>query len=239
RTGTHRVDDLLPLCRVRRSRLRALIADRRIDAGAAGEPLAWGDERGDLQVAACGRCATCEEQVLAHRDLLMVARMRPVQRQRLRAAGIRSIDDLAAATDAPEAMNADTFRALRAQARLQAGVTLEPGDAPPFELVSPNAIGLMPRPSHGDLFFDFEGDPLHTEPTGPRGESVDWGIDYLFGWVDNAEQYTALWAHSFADEKRALLDFLDFVKVRRQTHPDMHIYHYAPYETSHLSAMAA
>ncbi|WP_337331938.1 TM0106 family RecB-like putative nuclease [Microbacterium bandirmense] len=236
--STHRVDDLLPLFHVRRRRLRALIADRDVDAGATGEPLAWGDDRGDLQVIACGRCATCEEQVIGRRDLLMVARMRPVQRQRLRADGITTIDDLAMASDAPQGMNPDTFAALRAQARLQVGAPLEPGEIPPFELVSPNAIGLMPRPSHGDIFFDFEGDPLYTEPVA-GAESAQWGIDYLFGWVDNAEQYSALWAHTFADEKQALLDFLEFVKLRRQTHPDMHIYHYAPYETSHLAAMAA
>ncbi|GAA3931652.1 TM0106 family RecB-like putative nuclease [Microbacterium soli] len=234
-TSTHCVDDILPLFHVRRARLRALIADRDPAAGTVGAPLAWGDDRGELQITACGRCPTCEEQVIAHRDLLMVARMRPVHRQRLRAAGIRTIDDLAAASDAPDGMNPDVFAALRAQARLQAGIVEEPGAVPPYELVSASAIGMMPRPSRGDLFFDFEGDPLHTEP----GEPPQWGIDYLFGWVDDSEQYTALWAHTFADEKRALLDFLEFVKLRRRTHPDLHIYHYAPYETTHLSAMAA
>lgn len=238
-TSTHAVQDVLPLFHVRRARLRALIADRTVDAGSAGEPLAWGDDRGELQVTACGRCATCEEQVLAHRDLLMVARMRPVQRQRLRACGIRTIDELAVAPDAPDGMNSDTFTTLRAQARLQVGAPLEPGDVPPYELVSPTAIGMMPRPSRGDLFFDFEGDPLYTEPVASRAEKPQWGIDYLFGWTDDQEQYTALWAHTFAEEKQALLDFLDFVKARRQAHPDMHIYHYAPYETSHLTAMAA
>ncbi|UJP09017.1 TM0106 family RecB-like putative nuclease [Microbacterium sp. KUDC0406] len=238
-TSIHLVDDLLPLFHVRRARLRALIADRRIEDGVSGAPLAWGDDRGDLQITACGRCATCEEQVLAHRDLLMVARMRPVQRQRLRAAGILTIDDLAVAAEAPDGMNMDTFQALRAQARLQLGVVDDPTVPPPFELVSSTAIGLMPRPSRGDIFFDFEGDPLYTEPVGDEGEKPEWGIDYLFGWIDNAEQYSALWAHTFADERQALLDFLEFVRLRRQTHPDMHIYHYAPYETSHLSAMAA
>jgi len=233
-TSTHRVDDLLPLFHVRRARLRALIADREVESGAAGEPLAWGDDRGDLHITACGRCATCDEQVTAHRDLLLVARMRPVQRQRLRAAGILSIDDLAAASEAPDGMHAETFTALRAQARLQLGMPDDAHEPPPFELISPNAIGLMPRPSHGDIFFDFEGDPLYTEDAG-----TTWGIDYLFGWTDNAEQYSALWAHSFADEKQALLDFLAFVRLRRQAHPDMHIYHYAPYEVTHLAAMAA
>src|SRR5690606_38204117 len=106
--STHAVDDLLPLFHVRRARLRALIADRDVGAGAAGAALAWGDDRGDLEVVACGRCATCTEQVDAHRDLLMVARMRPVQRARLRAGGIETIDELAAAVTAPAGMNVDT-----------------------------------------------------------------------------------------------------------------------------------
>ena len=79
--------------------MRALIADRRIDDPSSDAALAWGDDRGDLEIVACGRCATCEEQVIANRDLLMVARMRPVQRARLRTAGIETIDALAAATD--------------------------------------------------------------------------------------------------------------------------------------------
>lgn len=233
--STHAVDDLLPLFQVRRARLRALIADRRIEDGAAGAPLGWGDDRGDLEIVACGRCATCEEQVIAYRDLLMVARMRPVQRARLRTAGIETIDELAAASGAPDGMNADTFETLRAQARLQIRADVE--GAATYDVHYAAAIHTLPVPSHGDIFFDFEGDPLYTEPA-PDGDA-QWGIDYLFGWVDNADQYTPLWAHTFADERRALETFLDFVNARRAAHPGMHIYHYAPYETSHLVAMAA
>ncbi len=233
--STHAVDDLLPLFHVRRARLRALIADRRIGDGAAGVPLAWGDERGDLDVVACGRCATCEEQVVAHRDLLMVARMRPVQRARLRAGGIETIDALAAAVDAPEGMNVDTFENLRAQARVQLRADAE--GVPTYDVHYAAAIHTLPVPSRGDIFFDFEGDPLYTEPA-LDGEA-HWGIDYLFGWVDNDDQYSALWAHTFAEEREAFEKFLDFVNARRAAHPGMHIYHYAPYETSHLVAMAA
>lgn len=270
----HEVDDLLPVFTLRRERLAALIADRHLERGAAGEPIAWGDPRGELSVVACGRCATCDAEVVASRDLLLVAGMRPVQRERLRAAGIDTIEQLAEAFAAPAGMNPDVFGSLRTQARLQlespAGTPplvapkartarhdvqgavsdgalavllaeASPAAAPPipvFEVVAPQALGALPRPDHGDMFFDFEGDPLHTEPPLP-GEPTQWGIDYLFGWVDTREQYTALWAHSFADEKRALETFLDIVNLRRQQFPGMHIYHYAPYEPSHLLAMAA
>jgi len=270
----HEVDDLLPVFTLRRERLAALIADRHLERGAAGEPIAWGDPRGELSVVACGRCATCDAEVVASRDLLLVAGMRPVQRERLRAAGIDTIEQLAGAFAAPAGMNPDVFASLRTQARLQlespAGTPplvapkartarhdvqgavsdgalavllaeASPAAAPPipvFEVVAPQALGALPRPDHGDMFFDFEGDPLHTEPPVP-GEPTQWGIDYLFGWVDTREQYTALWAHSFAEEKRALETFLDIVNLRRQQFPGMHIYHYAPYEPSHLLAMAA
>ncbi|GAA1916397.1 TM0106 family RecB-like putative nuclease [Microbacterium aoyamense] len=240
-TSVHEVDDLLPVFRLRRARLEALIADRRLDLGSEGAPIAWGDDRGELGVVACGRCATCELEVEASRDLLLVAGMRPVQRARLRAEGIVTIDELADAGAAPPRMNADTFRMLRTQARLQldspaGGVvaTIEKTPIPTYEVVQPKALGALPRPDRGDLFFDFEGDPLHTE-----GDPTVWGIDYLFGWVDLHEQYTALWAHTFADEKKALETFLDIVSLRRLQYPDMHIYHYAPYEPTHLLAMAA
>ncbi|WP_137843044.1 bifunctional RecB family nuclease/DEAD/DEAH box helicase [Microbacterium sp. 2FI] len=254
--SVHEVDDLMPVFRLRRERLAALVADRRLELGTAGEPIAWGDDRGELGIAACGRCATCDAEVVASRDLLLVAGMRPVQRQRLRAAGIQTIDDLAATALGPAGMNPDTFGGLRTQARLQlespAGTppliapAHESGDAhsapavPIYEVVAPKALAGLPRPDHGDIFFDFEGDPLYTEaPTSAAPGAVQWGIDYLFGWVDEREQYTALWAHSFADEKIALETFLDIVNLRRLQHPDMHIYHYAPYEPTHLLTMAA
>ncbi|BDV31702.1 TM0106 family RecB-like putative nuclease [Microbacterium terricola] len=249
-TSVHQVDDLLPVFTLRRARLQALVADRQLEQGAAFPAIAWGDPRGELAVAACGRCATCEQEVIASRDLLLVAGMRPVQRERLRAAGIATIDDLAVAAAPPERMGADAFASLRTQARLQlasrAGVPVpapvEPAEpvaplpsVPTYEVVVPPALAALPRPDRGDLFFDFEGDPLHTE----AAQTPLWGIDYLFGWVDVHEQYTALWAHSFADEKATLERFLDIVQLQRQQHPDMHIYHYAPYEPSHLLAMAA
>lgn len=268
--SVHQVDDLLPVFRLRRDRLQALVADRRLDLGPAGPAIAWGDPRGELGVVACGRCATCDAEVVAQRDLLLVAGMRPVQRERLRAAGIETIDALAAAEPPPPRMSPDTFAMLRTQARLQlaspAGLGTPPlhpqaaelgegshpdlaaasvatlvAPAPPvptYEVVQPKALGALPRPDRGDLFFDFEGDPLYTE-TPPPGAPVQWGIDYLFGFVDLDGQYSALWAHTLEEEREALETFIDLVTLRRAAHPDMHIYHYAPYEPTHLLTMAA
>jgi hypothetical protein len=97
-----------------------------------------------------------------------------------------------------------------------------------------SVLAAIPAPDPGDLFFDFEGDPLYTE-----GDATRWGLDYLFGMVDRDGQFTAYWAHTFADEKQALRDFLDEVARRRAVNPGLHIYHYASYERTHLSSLAA
>ena len=248
--SVHAVADLMPVFGLRRERLQALIADRRLERGAQWPAIAWGDARGELGVIACGRCATCDAEVVATRDLLMVAGMRPVQRDRLRAASILTIDDLATTACPPAGMNPETFQMLRTQAELQRSAPAGTGPivgphaagevtVPPYVVVAPAALGALPRPDLGDLFFDFEGDPLYTAVPRTRSETTTWGIDYLFGWVDTREQYSALWAHSFEEERVALETFLDLIAVHRRAHPAMHIYHYAPYEPTHLLTMAA
>ena len=110
----------------------------------------------------------------------------------------------------------------------------DPPLPPPVVVRDAASLAAIPEPDAGDLFFDFEGDPLYTE-----GAATDWGLDYLFGMVDTAERFTPLWAHSFAEERVALEQFLALVAARRAAHPNMHIYHYASYERTHLLTIAA
>src|SRR5699024_9305279 len=90
-----------------------------------------------------------------------------------------------------------------------------------------------------DIFFDFEGDPLYTE----QG-SHQWGLVYLFGWctrvlgADGRPMFNALWAHDRVAEKQAFEQFIDYVLARFVTSPGMHVYHYAPYETTALKRLA-
>ena len=88
----------------------------------------------------------------------------------------------------------------------------------------------MPEPDPGDLFFDFEGDPLWT------ADGRDWGLEYLFGVLEAGPtgSFRPLWAHNRVDERKALTDFLAMVAKRRKRRPNMHIYHYAPYEKTAL-----
>ena len=38
---------------------------------------------------------------------------------------------------------------------------------------------VLPDPDKGDLFFDFEGDPLWTV------DGREWGLEYLWGVLDH------------------------------------------------------
>jgi len=223
KSTSHRLRDILPVYRRRRARLQQLVDDRVADS----EATPWGDPR----YTACGRCAACAEQVERTRDVLLVAGMRLTQRAHLRAAGIQSIDQLAAATGPVAGLAQSTLESLAGQARMQ----LEPpasGQALSWQIADPAPLAAIPAPDAGDIFFDFEGDPLYQEGSA-------WGLDYLFGLVEPDETFVAFWAHDLAQERQALIDFLDYVAERRARHPLMHIYHYASYERTHLLTLAA
>src|SRR5690554_1750679 len=220
----HLLRDISPVYRNRRDRLHRIIRER-LDAPTF---VAWGDPR----YMVCGHCDTCEAEIEASRDVLLVAGMRITQRARLADVGIHTIDQLAASVGPVEGIGDAALAGLRTQAALQLGAVDD--EPPPFEVADASMLAAIPAPDPGDLFFDFEGDPLYTE-----GDATRWGIDYLFGMVDRGEQFTAFWAHTFAEEKQALRNFLDDVARRRAANPGLHIYHYASYERTHLSSLAA
>ncbi|WP_439691124.1 TM0106 family RecB-like putative nuclease [Curtobacterium sp. SP.BCo] len=222
---THDLADIAPVYRTQRAELQRVIAERM----AANDELAWADPR----YSSCGRCPICTTQVEEHRDLVLVAGMRLDQRTKLIRAGVRTIDDLADRTAAVSGMSRSTQDRLVRQARLQTETERDQTTEPHFEVLDARALDAIPEPDPGDVFFDFEGDPLYTE------DGVHWGIDYLFGLVDDRAEFTAFWAHTLRDERQALVDFLAWVQQRREQYPGMHVYHYAAYERTHLLSLAA
>lgn len=221
--------DVAPVFREQRTRLRALLRRHR-----TAEPIGWGAD----DVTACGRCAECEFAAESHNDVILVAGVHASQRVKFIDGGISTIGELAQAHTAPEGIPATTFGGLRAQARMQwAGLRAGAGSGAPveYELTddAANTLARLPAPSPGDLFFDFEGDPLYDE-----GDPAVVGLEYLWGVMDTAGSYSPRWAHSRIDERAALIAFVTEVTARRAEFPDMHIYHYAPYETSALKRLA-
>lgn len=221
-TTAYRVDELLPVYRSRRAELQDLL-DRHFAGDAA---VSWADQ----SVRACMRCPECDAQVRGHDDLLLVAGMRVTQRARLIDAGISTVAQLASYDGPVPDMPARMVATLRGQARLQIAPRMD--GKPPFEVVDPQPLMLLPDPDKGDLFFDFEGDPLWT------ADGTDWGLEYMFGVLGAGGEFRPLWAHDRRQERKALRAFLDMVRKRRKRYPKMHIYHYAAYEKTALLRLA-
>jgi predicted RecB family nuclease len=218
----YRVCDLIPVYRSQRAQLQRLLDGHY----AASAPVRWEDE----SVRACFRCPLCTEQLRARDDLLLVAGMRVSQREKLVNAGVGTVDGLAGHTGPVPDLAPGALGKLTAQATLQ--VLQRNSGIPQYEIVDPQPLTLLPDPDPGDLFFDFEGDPLWT------ADGREWGLEYLFGVLETGGSFRPLWAHNRVDERQALIDFLAMVAKRRKRRPNMHIYHYAPYEKTALLRLA-
>jgi uncharacterized protein len=181
----------------------------------------------------CAFAQLCNERWDADDHLVRVARIRRDQIERLSLAGITTLEGLG---DAPPAtkvphMSAATFETLRHQAELQ--LSARRTGEQRYELLEPlerRGLALLPEPSPGDLFYDIEGDP-YWEP----GE----GLEYLHGITDAERSFTAIWAHDRDEERQALERVIGRFHERLAAYPDMHVYHYASYETSALKRLSA
>ncbi len=228
--STHNLEDILPTYLKRRSDMSLLIESRKTNRASGGPAVEWNDSA----YRACGKCAVCEPNVEANDDLLLIAGMRQDQRAKLRAAGIKTATELALTElDTITDLSPKTYTNLRAQAKIQHKTKLQAeGNAPAYDVVKPHALSALPSPNDGDIFFDFEGDPLYQEGT-------VWNLDYLFGYVDVNKTFVPIYAHNLQQERLALIEFVKQVRERLKKYPGMHIYHYAAYEKTHLLSLAA
>ncbi len=169
------------------------------------------------------------ERLKTKRDLILVHNMLKTQRNKLRAKGILSIDQLAVIKPNSKipGMNPEILERLIKQAAIQ----IKPRknkNVPEFILKDQdNSFGLfnLPKPSQGDIWFDLEGSRDFVKGT---------KLEYLFGvvYLDKNNQLTDYywWAHTDEEEKLSFEKFVDWVEKRRKEFPDLHIYHYANYE---------
>jgi predicted RecB family nuclease len=214
---TLRVDDFLAYYHRVRERFVAAV-----DAGIDVYPL---------PVSYCDRCdflIRCEARWRADDHLSLVARMRRDQTRRLEERGIATVAALARAADdaRPPQIPPRSFETLRDQAAMQvAARATQHHEYRALELEPKRGFELLPPPSDGDLFFDIEGDPF-WEPAR--------GLEYLWGIVDARGRFTPFWAHDRAEERRAVEAVIALIRERRAAHPDMHVFHYAAYETTAL-----
>lgn len=244
---TFRVDEFAAYQRAVRTRLEARVA------APAGEPnLTY-----PYRVAHCSLCVwdgQCAARRRSDDSLTEVSGLSRLQERRLRNAGIPTLAALARCDSSarPRDMEPATFEKLARQARLQfeQRVALAAREDNPYkyellplkrdgvEETGPRGLGLLPRPSSGDVFFDMEGDPYYD---------VAEGLEYLLGAYTRDRGFEPFWGCDRAaaapwndrrEERRAFERLVDFLMERRAGDPGMHVYHYAGYEKSALKRLA-
>lgn len=182
----------------------------------------------------CRWWSICDTRRRKDDHLSLVAGLTRLQMHELRQQDVHTLERLGTLPTplpfVPQRGSVESLRRAHGQARVQLDGRRE-GHAL-YELLPlepDRGLSRLPPPSPGDIFFDLEGDPF-------AGQS---GHEYLFGWATwDASAgdwiYTAHWAVDAAAEKAAFQAFIAFVQARLAQHPDLHIYHYAPYESGAL-----
>jgi predicted RecB family nuclease len=232
-THSYRVDDFSAFVRLIQRELTAAVAGDHEALGAAHYP----DPVEHCEY--CGWWRTCDTKRHDDDHLSLVAGLPRLHRRELARQGITTVAGLAGMevpiAFKPKRGSRESFERAREQALVQLQSrgqptptwTLRTPPRPdPTGPPEPYGLGRLPTPSSGDVFLDLEGDLFADEG----------GREYLFGIAtvdDGGEpQYRAWWGISAHDERVAFEEVMDFIMDRLARHPDMHVYHYAPYEPS-------
>jgi len=227
---TYRLEDYLAYYRLVRRRLEAA-------ADAETAPATYPEPVPHCEI--CRWWPRCDRQRRGDDHLSFVAGVSRLQMRELQS---REIGTLAALAAEPLPIAWKPARGARegyGRAREQARVQLAGREEgrPLHELlpVEPaRGLALLPAPSPGDLFLDFEGDPYVDEG----------GLEFLFGWaVPNVAQpgmlalefgppaYHHRWALDRVAERQAFEALMDTIMARWDANPGMHVYHFGAYET--------
>jgi predicted RecB family nuclease len=222
-----RMDDYAAYYRLVRARLEAAIAD-------GAQASTYPDPKEHCEI--CRWRLQCDAKRRADDHLCLVAGISKLQINELRNRGVTTTTALASVSIPlqwkPERGSAQTYERIREQARLQ--VEARTKGAPVHEVLKPQpgfGLSTLPEPSPGDIFLDFEGDPF----VGERG------LEYLLGYVTIGEgdehAYTSLWSLSREAEKSNFEQFVDWAMDRWWQNPNLHVYHFAPYEPAALKRL--
>src|SRR6476659_6909273 len=235
-----RVDDYMAYYRAAKERCLQAVTDCRAvsfpPTGTYPEPVD--------HCAVCRWAAECSAQRRADDHLSLVAGISGRQRRALTERGVTTLEalgDLALPLQPKlEGTSEGVLLRVHEQARIQLEGRRE--HLPKYELLRPDpgqpyeaerGLASLPPPSPGDLSFDIEGDPF----------ALDDGLDYLFGVLDMDGRFHAIWSRdddgefTLAGERAGFERLMDVFAERLREHPDLHIYHYAPYEPTALKRL--
>ena len=211
----YRVDDYISFVRLAKRRLLEAIQNEK---HTYPEPI--------MHCDICNWWEVCNKKRRQDDHLGFVAGIGTAQIKEIRCHQINTLADFAQweipANFSPVKGAADTYRKIKEQARVQYEGRENLRDIfETLEVEPEKGFNKLPEPSKLDIYLDLEGDPM-VEPG---------GLEYLFGWYCEGK-YHPIWAKNEEEEKAAFEDFVKFAIEKLVIDPNLHIYHYAPYETT-------
>ena len=247
-TGHRPIDVHVALGSGRRESVRLASVDAywrrlrgQLDTALAAGPVA------DTRPQPCAHCDFCEFQPVCDQQwrdedsLVFVANLRADDRSALETAEVITMRQLSSIEHPVEEIEQARLRRAVEQAGLQVESRNAPDDPPAFRVleIDPNAVepvgfALLPEPSEGDVFLDFEGHPFWK----PDAE-----LFFLFGLIEadpsgpGGWSFRKWWAHSKEEERDAAGALIAYLVERRERFPDMHVYHYNHTERSGLERL--
>jgi predicted RecB family nuclease len=189
------------------------------------------------QCDVCSWWSLCNERRRADDHLSFVAGISRRDQKLLESADVKSLKRLAALAlpmaERPRKLREETLQKLQQQAKLQYAAI---GSTPTYTLLTPvvegKGLARLPEPSPGDIFFDIEADRYAT----------DGSFNYLIGWmeIDQAGdlKFHKRWAENRGQERLSFETFVDRLRERLEEFPDLHAYHFAPFEKTALGELA-
>jgi uncharacterized protein len=219
----YRVNDYAAYVRLTRARLAATAKQSAEDVAAANYP----EPVDHCQICAWAR--DCREKRCEDDHLSLVAGITRTQRRELESRGTSTTTELARLAlpipFKPSRGSIESYERVREQARLQ--VESRDTQRPLHELleiVPKEGLCRLPAPTPGDIFLDLEGGNI----------VVEGGREYLFGLVSRGEngavEYESYWAVDDRSERAAFEAVIDRIVSAIEKYPEMHVYHYSPYE---------
>lgn len=184
----------------------------------------------------CNWWQVCDKRRHDDDYLSLVAGIRTLQIEELQKQNILTLEAFARATEikTPARGNKETFLRKQSQARVQwEGRTQDQLLHETLPIEKDRGLNRLPEPNAADIYFDIEGDPFYP----------DSGLEYMLGYAyrenDGSLSYRKQWATNKLEEKRAFEALMRFVIGRWKQFPDLHIYHFAPYEPSAVKRLAS
>ena len=186
----------------------------------------------------CEWADSCEKQWIEEDHLNQIVNTRNDQIQKIKKHGIKTLKAFSQLNESEKIkdLNPLTFKTHLSQAKLLIK-SIQSGQPEHklLEIKEQRGFNKLPKKTKNDIFFDIEGiDKVLNEEDSENNKT---GLEYLFGlyyFENDKPKFKYFEAHNKNEEKKALVNLLEFIGEHLKKYPESYIYHYNHYEKTAL-----